>query len=28
MARVLRTKEFKGQEDNQSFGSISLSYTW
>jgi len=28
LARALRTKEFKGQEDNQSFGSITLSHTW
>ena len=27
-ARVIRTKEFKGQEDDQSFGSITLSYSW
>ena len=27
-ARVLRTKEFKGQQDDQSFGSITLSFFW
>jgi len=27
-ARVMRTKEFKGQEDSQSFGSITLSLSW
>lgn len=27
-AMVLRTKEFKGQEDDQSFGSITLSCSW
>ena len=25
---VLQTKEFKGQEDNQTFGSITLAYTY
>jgi hypothetical protein len=27
-ARVLQTKEFKGQEDDQSFGSLTLSLSW
>ena len=27
-ARVLQTKEFKEQSDHQSFGSLSLSFSW
>jgi lipid A 3-O-deacylase len=27
-AQVLRSKEFKGQDSNQSFGSVLLSYTY
>ncbi len=27
-ARVLQTKEFKGQQDDQSFGSLTLSFSW
>jgi len=27
-AQVLRTKEFKGQQDNHSFGSITISFSW
>ena len=27
-AQVLRTKEFKGQQDNHSFGSITLSFSY
>ncbi len=27
-AQVLRTKEFKGQPDNHSFGSITISFSW
>lgn len=27
-ARILQTKEFKGQQDYQSFGSLILSFSW
>lgn len=27
-AQVLRTKEFKGQQENHSFGSITISFFW
>ena len=28
LTRALRTREFRGQDDNQRFGSIALSYTY
>ena len=28
LTRVLRTEEFKGQKDDQSFGSLTLSSSW
>ena len=28
LTRVLRTEEFKGQKDAQSFGSLTFSYSW